>query len=394
MAEAGWYPDPDRANALRYWDGATWTEGRAPREAGSLAQLAPPGLLDRPAPRLIRSRSDAEEIAVEWLRWFGFRDAHSTVAGTDGLVDVRGTAMVAHVQTQLIPAGQPDLRRLHSIAAVERAVSIFFSLNDYTPEGKGWAEEVGIALFRFTHAGEAEPVNSYADAILMRAEHQLPRPEEPESLWWAIPIGCDDQTACDSLQPQQGWFQRPSEWILWVRQGWLPIATFRYDYTFVPVPWGDQFRNQRVQGVSYVPPRGPRREHRIGQAAVAIEMVEGYAVGVPPSAEGMMRVPAWYMNLRPRYAVDDLSEMILKARHEIAITRYNEPPNTVNLHFTPTGTFLMPFFAALIATPNGYRIAVAEGIRGRLDQHLSAHFTRYAPGLLDDLYEGRPVVPA
>jgi hypothetical protein len=27
---AGWYPDPERAHTLRYWDGDAWTEDRAP----------------------------------------------------------------------------------------------------------------------------------------------------------------------------------------------------------------------------------------------------------------------------------------------------------------------------------------------------------------------------
>lgn len=26
MSDSGWYPDPDRADQLRYWDGTTWTE--------------------------------------------------------------------------------------------------------------------------------------------------------------------------------------------------------------------------------------------------------------------------------------------------------------------------------------------------------------------------------
>ena len=38
---AGWYPDPERADGLRYWDGAAWTEHRAPRPAG--AAPPPPG---------------------------------------------------------------------------------------------------------------------------------------------------------------------------------------------------------------------------------------------------------------------------------------------------------------------------------------------------------------
>ena len=27
---AGWYPDPDQPGTLRYWDGAGWTDQRAP----------------------------------------------------------------------------------------------------------------------------------------------------------------------------------------------------------------------------------------------------------------------------------------------------------------------------------------------------------------------------
>jgi hypothetical protein len=28
--EAGWYPDPERAHTLRYWDGDAWSDDRAP----------------------------------------------------------------------------------------------------------------------------------------------------------------------------------------------------------------------------------------------------------------------------------------------------------------------------------------------------------------------------
>lgn len=30
LREAGWYPDPERAHTLRYWDGGAWTDDRAP----------------------------------------------------------------------------------------------------------------------------------------------------------------------------------------------------------------------------------------------------------------------------------------------------------------------------------------------------------------------------
>lgn len=31
-AAAGWYPDPEMADTIRYWDGTKWTEHRAPQQ--------------------------------------------------------------------------------------------------------------------------------------------------------------------------------------------------------------------------------------------------------------------------------------------------------------------------------------------------------------------------
>lgn len=402
MPEAGWYPDPERADTLRYWDGAAWREHRAPREALPMSQTMPPGVIERPQPRLIRSPSEAEEVAAEWLRWLGFDDAEVTGAGADGGVDVRAKSMVAQVKMHLAPIGRPDLQRLHGVAVTERALSVFFSLSDYSPEAKEWAEQVGMTLFRFSHVGEAEPANSFAEALVERAEHHSPRSSEP---WWAIPLGCDDATACESLLPRPGRLQRQPDRILWVSQGWLPIATFRYEFTYVAVQgWADHFLNERVRRRPYGPPLGPHTEHRVDQAGAAIEMVEGYAVGVPPSQVEMTQVSVEYMNLHPRFRVRELGGMIAGAwheynpylwdpQHDVAVHRYNVPPNVVELAIISTGTFLMPIFAGFIATPNGNRIAVVEGITGSLDQHLSAHFTRHAPSLLDELYKGRPVDP-
>lgn len=47
-APAGWYPDPSLVDTVRYWDGSTWTDHRAPATArtrtddGSLPALSKP----------------------------------------------------------------------------------------------------------------------------------------------------------------------------------------------------------------------------------------------------------------------------------------------------------------------------------------------------------------
>ncbi|RMH78760.1 MAG: DUF2510 domain-containing protein [Actinomyces sp.] len=49
---AGWYPDPENLDQLRYWDGAAWTEHRAPAHHGT--GTAPP-VTSRPDPWLWQS---------------------------------------------------------------------------------------------------------------------------------------------------------------------------------------------------------------------------------------------------------------------------------------------------------------------------------------------------
>lgn len=41
QAPAGWFPDPEHSDQLRYWDGTQWTEHRAPRPAPQPAPPAP-----------------------------------------------------------------------------------------------------------------------------------------------------------------------------------------------------------------------------------------------------------------------------------------------------------------------------------------------------------------
>ena len=113
--------------------------------------------------RTIRSPDDAEQVAAEWMRHLGFGDARCTPTGTDGGVDVRSREAVAQVKAQLTPVGRPELQALYGVARSEGRQPMFFSLMSYTAAARGWADEVGMALFRFDHSGMVEAVNHEAD---------------------------------------------------------------------------------------------------------------------------------------------------------------------------------------------------------------------------------------
>lgn len=405
MTEAGWYLDPEGSDSLRYWNGSVWTDhwSERPRQAD---EANPRGLLEKPAPRIVRTPHEAEELAAEWCRWYGFEDVETTGHSSDGGVDVRAKGMIAQVKMLSIPVGRPDLQQLYGVAMAQRALPLFFSVGNYSREARQWAEQVGMALFGYTRGGEVEPVNSYAESIESQAERQSAIPKEP---WWAYPLGCDDADAAAALLPDQGRLRRQTERIMWCRQGWLPVATIRYDFTYLAMLTGrgEQFINRRLGQLPYMQGRGRRVEERFARRRAAIELVHGYSIGVPPAAGNVVRVPFEQMNLRPRGDADRIVEMVEEAWDHYArlvqpyaqrqafqgLARYNVPAHAETLRVTATGTFLVPYYAALIAGPSGNRIAVVEGVTGKLDEHLSSHFTRHAPDLIDEIYAGRHVGP-
>ena len=116
--------------------------------------------MTRPEPRLIRSARDAEQVACDWMHYWGFRDAKLTNLGADEGVDVVSREAVAQVKAEVRPIGRAVLQSLAGVAATEQKEGLFFALAGYTDEAREWAEKSGLALFQFHLSGEPEPVNA------------------------------------------------------------------------------------------------------------------------------------------------------------------------------------------------------------------------------------------
>src|SRR3954471_22071540 len=103
------------------------------------------------------------------MRHLGFADARCTPAGTDGGVDVRSREAVAQVNAQLTPVGRREPEALYGVPRSAGRRPLFFSLMSYTAAARTWADEVGMALFRFDHAGMVAPVNPPAETLVTTA---------------------------------------------------------------------------------------------------------------------------------------------------------------------------------------------------------------------------------
>ena len=66
--------------------------------------------------RFCRTPEDFEEVAAEWLRFWGYVDARRTRSGPDGGADVVATGAVAQVKAWMTPIGSPHVQQLKDVA--------------------------------------------------------------------------------------------------------------------------------------------------------------------------------------------------------------------------------------------------------------------------------------
>ena len=123
------------------------------------------GGTQKPPLRLIRNSRDAEIVARDWLRHYGYVDAIVTPPGPDGGVDVLSARIVAQVKMEGKPTGAPVIQALAGIAKTKARRGAVFSLSGFTNAATTFAKEAEVALFRFNFQGEPEAQNLFAKQL-------------------------------------------------------------------------------------------------------------------------------------------------------------------------------------------------------------------------------------
>jgi hypothetical protein len=321
--------------------------------------------------RTIRSPDDAEQVAAEWMRHLGFADARCTPAGTDGGVDVRSEGAVAQVKAQLTPVGRPELQALYGVARSEGRRPLFFSLMSYTAAALTWADEVGMALFRFDHAGLAEAVNAPAETLLAAAGG--PSVLLPAS--W--PVRLSDRAGRAAIgRERRGLFF--AERVACVGLGWIWVQLVRLDYT-VPTRRAVAHRttNLAFDLVSGAPFPMPSLD-------------PGSPDGETVGAEGPL--PVTMETAAVLRQITDTSDKLegvtrpaVVERHRAALVYLGVPPEALTVSPSAGERVLAPVFIGLLEHRRDSRVVVCSGVTGASLSDLASHLTSRLPGALEDI---------
>ncbi len=325
--------------------------------------------------RTIRSPDDAEQVAAEWMRHLGFDDARCTGAGTDGGVDVRSREAVAQVKAQLTPVGRPELQALYGVARSEGRQSLFFSLMSYTAAALTWADEVGMPLFRFDHAGMVEPVNASAEALLVAAGGPgvlLPP---------AWPVRLSDRAGRAAIARERRGLLF-AERVALAGLGWIWVQLVRLDYTAAtrravahrsttlafdlvsgaPFPW---------PGSDPVAPGNGKIGETVGEKGPFAATMETAAIlrQITDTWEKMEAVT--------REAVIE--------RHRAALVHLGVPPEALTVSPTAGERVLAPVFVGLLEHRRDSRVVVCSGVTGASLVDLASHLTSRLPDALEEI---------
>jgi hypothetical protein len=310
------------------------------------------------------------------MRHLGFDDARCTGAGTDGGVDVRSREAVAQVKAQLAPVGRPELQALYGIARSEGRQALFFSLMSYTAAALNWADEVGMALYRFDHAGMVEAVNTAGEALLVAAGG--PRVLLPP----AWPVGLSDRAGRAAIA-------RERRGLLFVERvtlaglGWIWVQLVRLDYT-VPTRRAVTAHRSTILAfdlVSGAPFPAPRADPGSPDEAFLTETVgeKGpFPVTMETTAVLRQITGTWEK-------LEAVTRPAVVERHRAALAYLGVPPEALTISPCVGERVLAPVFVGLLEHRRDSRVVVCSGVTGASLSDLASHLTSRLPGVREEI---------
>jgi len=335
------------------------------------------------------------------MRHLGFDDARCTGAGTDGGVDVRSRAAVAQVKAQLTPVGRPELQALYGVARSEGRQPLFFSLMSYTAAALAWADEVGMALFRFDHAGMVEPVNGPAGALLAAAGGPgvlLPP---------AWPVRLSDRAGRVAIARERRGLLF-TERVAFIGLGWIWVQLVRLDFT-VPTrravahrsttlafdlvsgaPFPRPGSDPQPPGAGWPGGRGvsPRQVRREPQRTETVGEQGPFAVTMETAAVLRQITDTWEK-------LEAVTRPAVIERHRAALVYLGVPPEALTVSPTAGERVLAPVFVGLLEhrRARGFggvpqidrRVVVCSGVSGASLTDLASHLTSRLPGALEEI---------
>ncbi len=328
--------------------------------------------------RTIRSPDDAEQVAAEWMRHLGFPDARCTAPGTDGGVDVRSAGAVAQVKAQLAPVGRPELQALYGVARSEGRRPLFFSLMSYTAAALTWADSVGMALFRFDHAGMVEPVNVVAEELLVVAGG----PGRARPPVW--PVRLSDRAGRAAITRQRRGLLF-AERVSFAGLGWLWVQLVQLDYT-VETRRGVAHRATTlafdlVSGAPFPQPGNV-------PSATNERTAGGDPVGEKGPWPATMETAAVLRQITDRWEkLEAVTRPAVVERHRAALEHLGVPSEALTVSPSAGERALAPVFVGLLEHRQDSRVVVCSGVTGASLTDLASHLTSRLPNALEEIVE-------
>ncbi|MBO8193484.1 hypothetical protein ITI46_17730 [Streptomyces oryzae] len=126
------------------------------------------GPVPRPAfrPVTIRTAYDAKLAAAQYLRWLGFEGIRVAERTPASGVDVRGPAVIAHVDPSTSPVGPRDVETLWLNGLNDSVAAVCFALAGYVRDAKARADELQLPLFVLDLTGTPRAVNQAAERLI------------------------------------------------------------------------------------------------------------------------------------------------------------------------------------------------------------------------------------